>query len=110
MDSQQSRFLSKLKTTVKLGECVLLCDFAKNRTFFQDEAPTYHWNNAYATVLFTTYVKDSISAAVISENLMYFRLHKICYSCSYFPATLIDFLKDNINQPLKKIIYLYDGS
>jgi hypothetical protein len=59
INSQQSRFLNELESTIKLGECIVLCDFGKNHSFFQDEAPAYNWNNAYATILpFTIYFKD----------------------------------------------------
>jgi hypothetical protein len=33
MASQQSKFLSKVKSTIELGEYVVLCDFAKNCSF-----------------------------------------------------------------------------
>jgi hypothetical protein len=51
MASQQSKFLSELKSTIKPSECVVLWDFAENYSFIlQDEVQGYHWNNAQATI------------------------------------------------------------
>jgi hypothetical protein len=90
---QQSKFVNKMKSTIKPGDCVVLCNFAKNYSFIlQDKAQGYDSNNALATVHpYTIYIKDNITAAVMYKNLRYFRLLKTQCSCSSsFPAALND--------------------
>jgi hypothetical protein len=45
--TQQAMFLKELKCNLKLGEFVVLCDFAENYCLIlQDEAQGFHWNSA----------------------------------------------------------------
>jgi hypothetical protein len=71
MASKQSKLLNKLKSTIESGECVVLCNYAKNYSFIlHDKAQGYHWNNAQATIYrFAIYIKERICPAVIHENL-----------------------------------------
>jgi hypothetical protein len=58
------------------------------------------------------YFKESISAAVTHENLTVTSdcLKHDTVAVHAFQRHLMTFLKDNINQALKNIIYISDGS
>ena len=48
--TQQSRFFSECKSTLKPGEIVVSADFSENYAFvLQDAAQGFHWNNTQAT-------------------------------------------------------------
>lgn len=74
---EQFSFLENKKLDLKIGEYIVLGDFAENFTFvIQDAVQSYHWTNTQATIHpFVIYYKNSknelqhFSFAIISEIL-----------------------------------------
>lgn len=67
----QSQYLTELKTNLKLGEFLVLGDFAENFTcIVQHAIQSYHWNNTQATVHpFVVYYKKK------KKMISYFTSH-----------------------------------
>ena len=110
--TQQSRFFSEYKSSLKPGEVVVSADFSENYAFIiQDSAQGFHWNNAQATIHpFVAYCKEGntekhLSFVVISECL-----HHDTVAVHLFQRHLIDFLMIALAQPPEKIIYFSDGA
>ena len=76
--TQQSRFFSECKSSLKPGEVVVSADFSENYAFvLQDAAQGFHRNNAQATIHpFVVYYKESgeehhLSFVVILDCLIH---------------------------------------
>ena len=74
-----SIFFKSWKDKLKLGEGVLILDFAENNSFMvQDATESFHWNNEHVTLQpFVLYYKDPVSSslhqhsACISNHMQY---------------------------------------
>ena len=109
---QQSSFQSKIKSDLKPGEFLVICDFAENYSFvLQDAAQGFHWNNSQATIHpFVVYFVDSdklqhVSYVVISDCLSHDTI-----AVHLFQKNLIDFLKEKFACLPLKIYYFSDGA
>lgn len=108
---EQSKFLEQLKSELKEGELVVICDFSENYSFvLQDEVQGFHWNNLQATIHpIVVYYKEENnfkhkSIVVISECLTHDTV-----AVHLFQKKLIQFLKESFNEMPKKIFYFSDG-
>lgn len=99
---------------MKIGEFVVLGDFAENFSFIiQDAVQSYHWTNAQATIHpFVVYYKNSenklehISFVILSEVMEHNTI-----SVHLFQRKLIAFLRDTLKlTDVKKIYYCSDGA
>src|SRR6266568_4574586 len=109
---QQANFLQEAKRNLKMGEFLVVGDFAENYSFVvQDAAQSFHWNNLQATLHpFVCYYKElatpdvlkHTSFVVISES----NIHDTT-SVHLFQKVLLKFLTDTVIQPTK-IIYFSD--
>ena len=113
---QQARFLQETKRTLKLGEFLVVGDFAENYSFIvQDAAQSFHWNNLQATLHpFVCYYIEideknrepllmHTSFVIISENNNHDTI-----AVHLFQKSLINFLRNKIKEPTN-IIYFSDG-
>lgn len=109
---QQSAFMAHTKENLSESEVAVICDFSENYSFvLQDEAQSYHWNRAQATVHpFVVYFRGEkivqhYSIVIISECLEHNTV-----AVHLFQQKLIDSLKLKFKNKLKKIFYFSDGS
>jgi hypothetical protein len=109
---QQSQFLQTTKSGLKVGEFLVVGDFAENYSFvLQDAAQSFHWNNLQATIHpFICYYTDAtnestkhVSFVVVSES----NTHDTV-AVHLFQRVLIAFLTSKIARPTK-IVYFSDG-
>jgi hypothetical protein len=71
MAGQPSKLFHGLECISKPGECVVLCDFAKNYSFVCETKFMYHPHNAEPSIHpLAIYFKVCISDAVTHENLV----------------------------------------
>ncbi|KAK3914359.1 Latrophilin Cirl [Frankliniella fusca] len=111
VSKQQAKYYSTLKTNLKEGEVLVVCDFAENYTFIvQDSVQNYYWNQDQVTIHpFVSYYKlngelKHVSLAVISDHLK----HDI-NAVYAFEKNHINFLKSKIPN-LRKVFYFSDGA
>jgi len=109
---QQACFYRECKSTLKLGEMLVVADFSENYSFvLQDAAQSFHWNNSQATIHpFVVYFinrgeEHHLSFVVISECLQHDTV-----AVYLFQTKLIDFLKTALPFNPKKIFYYSDGA
>ena len=107
--TQQSRFFSECKLSLKRGEIVVSADFAENYAFVvQDAAQWFHWNNNQVTIHpFVVYYKESgedrhLSFAVISDCLHYDTVAVYLYQ-----MRLIAHLRETLTFSSKQIFYFF---
>jgi len=109
---QQSQFLQTTKSGLKVGEFLVIGDFAENYSFvLQDAAQSFHWTNSQATIHpFICYYIDAtnesikhVSFVVVSES----NTHDTV-AVHLFQRVLIAFLTSKIARPTK-IVYFSDG-
>ena len=110
--TQQSRFFSECKSTLKPGEIVVSADFSENYAFvLQDAAQGFHWNNAQATIHpFVVYYKESgeehhLSFVVISDCLLHDTVAVYLYQ-----KRLIAHLRETLTFSPKQVFYFSDGA
>ena len=109
---QQSSFQSKLKLELKLGEFLVIGDFAENYSFvLQDAAQGFHWNNSQATIhLFVAYYLESGKLEHVSYVVISDCLHHDTVAVHLFQKGFIEFLKDKFASSPLKIFYFSDGA
>lgn len=107
----QSKYLSEIKSSLKPGEFLVLCDFAENYSFtIQDAIQSFHWNNNQATIhpYVVYYKKDDEliheSYVIISDNLSHDAISVNLYSKKF-----LEELKKK-HSDVQKIIYFTDGA
>ena len=110
--TQQSRFFSECKSSLKPGEIVVSADFSENYAFvLQDAAQGFHWNNAQATIHpFVVYYKESgeehhLSFVVISDCLIHDTVAVYLYQ-----KRLIVHLRETLTFSPKQVFYFSDGA
>lgn len=109
---EQSKFLDDLKSELKEGELILICDFSENFSFvIQDEVQGFHWNSLQATIhpIIVYYKEANVlkhrSIVVISECLIHNTV-----AVHLFQKKVIELLHDGlIDEKTKKIFYFSDG-
>lgn len=109
---EQSAYLKYIKGNLKMGEFIVLCDFAENYGFIaQNAAQAFHWNKNQATV-FTTGIyykvdnEDDLqhdSIAIISDSLNHDTV-----AVYEFQKIIVKYLSEH--DVRKKIIYFTDGA
>ena len=109
---QQAACLRDTREVLQPGEFLVVCDFAENYSFvMQDEAQSFHWNNAQATLHpFVCYYREDaessvshISYVVISDC----NIHDTI-AVHLFQKHLINFLTAEFTA-VNRLIYFSDG-
>lgn len=107
---QQSTFLKNLKDSLKIGEFIVLCDFAENYAFVaQNAAQSFHWNNDQVTIFTTVIYYKEVdelkhrSLAILSDNLNHDTV-----AVYEFQKIITNHLKENFKAT--KIFYFTDGA
>ena len=110
--TQQASFCCDCKSTLKLGEVLVVADFSENYSFvLQDAAQGYHWNNAQATIHpFVIYYRHSGEECHLSYVVISDCLYHDTVAVYLFQKRLITFLKQALPFSLKKILYFSDGA
>lgn len=111
--TEQNKFLENLKSNLRQGEYAVICDFAENYSFvIQDCTQNYHWTNSQATIHpFVIYYKNKdgklqhFNFVVISDVLVHNTI-----AVHLFQRKLMQFLRANSEDAIKKISYFSDGS
>lgn len=108
---KQSEYMKYLKNSLKIGEALVMCDFAENYSFVvQNAAPGFHWNNSQATfypVVVYYKARDAVehkSMVIISDCL-----HHDSIAVHVFSCRIINFIKSFIDNP-SKIYYCSNGA
>ena len=112
----QAAYYRDAKEELKLGEVLVVCDFAENYSFvLQDAAQSFHWNNMQATLhSFVIYHRFPVeedtttnlkctSLVIISDRLSH---NTTAFHC--FQRKLVEFLKDRFQ--ITKAYYFTDGA
>lgn len=113
---QQSSYWQKMKESLKIGEFLVVCDFAENYAFVvQDSTQGFHWSNNQATihpivVYYKSYGDNELrhfSFVIISEHLKHNTV-----AVHLFKKKLVNFMKEKFQDsiPIDKIIYFSDGA
>lgn len=110
---RQSDYIKTRKQNLLDYEALVMMDFAENYTcIHQDSIQSHYWGQTQVTVHpFAVYTKQNNelieqSLVAISENS---KDHDI-YSISMFQSKLINFIKNNYENRISKIIYVSDGA
>lgn len=109
---QQSTFMTHTKENLSESEVAVVCDFSENYSFvLQDEAQSYHWNSAQATVHpFVIYYREENNVRHFSFVIISDCLQHNTVAVHLFQKKLINFLKSKFKNGLTKIFYFSDGS
>ena len=117
---QQANFLQEAKRNLKMGEFLVVGDFAENYSFVvQDAAQSFHWNNLQATLHpFVCYYRDESDHVNDDDGVMRLKHRSLVIisesnnhdtvAVHLFQKVLMRFLTDEIRTPTK-IIYFSDG-
>jgi len=109
----QHEFFDKLKEELKVGEVLVLCDYAENYSYLiQNAIQSNYWSNDQATLhVFVCLYRDS--ANTLHEfnyvNISDYHKHET-KAVHLFQKKLICKLIDVVPFGIKKIIYFSDGS
>ena len=108
-----SKFFKETKANLKLGECVIVLDFAENCSFLvQDAAQGFHWNNSHAVIQPFVIYYANVASDILHKSYACMSDHK-----THDTATVHSFLKHFYEHYiskefpfLEKVFYFSDGS